>query len=147
MKIESMRQAVEQVTKNYFAIYPSAYYPPYEARHNLLPSKNGQPKVQNDAMWEFTARVYRFNDNSGEVDIFEESGVVISFAASDCDCKHDAIFYIKKFYEKNNMGAVTVTSCWLVRDRLITSPDTDLNNLFWSMDSSRVKILNSERLS
>lgn len=150
MKKEKMRLAVEQVAKNYFVLYPDNYYPPYVARHNLLPSKNGQKRVLFDAAWEFTARVFRFNEDTGKVDTFEESGVVLSSAASDHDCQDEAIVRIKKYYNKNNRGAVTITSCWLVRDRLITAPKTNLKDIFWwfwRFEEAPLIILNTEKIA
>lgn len=152
MMNEKMRQAVEQVEENFFLIYPSCDYPTNEARHNFLSNRNGeQPRIEKDMPWEFTARVSRKNPVSGETELFEEAGVVFSWASSNCDCVDDAVVKIKDFYKKNSLGTVFVTTCWLIRiNSLIAAQDVDLNKILWdyALDTHKgpVVIAKSERL-
>lgn len=143
MKNERMRQAVDSVTNSYFFLFPNPYYPSTESRHNYLPSKNGVSIVDKECLWEYTARVYRYNNSTGVADIFEESGVVLSPAASDDDCVDTAKFNIQRWYSKCHKGVASITSCWLVRDRLITAPEVTPTDAYFSLGDSRVAILNT----
>ena len=73
-----------------------------------------------------------------------------SSAASHHDCQDEAIVRIKKYYNKTNRGAVTITFCWLVRDGLITAPKINLSDIFyifWQFEEVLLIILNLEKIS